>query len=148
MRTSIKRASLLFDVFNVVCLSACPLSAPVGEVCPQLVEMLWISEDTPGSDYLTRAQDSPFLFKSPKKQKETHMYPSDKCQPTVKAATSRIICPGSKTYDSRFKKHPISKYLSNEKKKPGCLGYIGDETLPSYMCHGQKSLDWGWSSHL
>lgn len=26
---------------------------------------------------------------------KTHVYPSDKCQPTVKAATSRIICPGS-----------------------------------------------------
>ena len=25
------------------------------------------------------------------------------------------------------------KHVSNEKRAPGCLGYIGDEILPSYI---------------
>ena len=29
--------------------------------------------------------------------------------------------------------HEVEAQVSNEKRAPGCLGYIGDETLSGYM---------------
>ncbi len=38
--------------------------------------------------------------------------------------------PGARGVDPR---NSIYIHVSNEKKAPGCLGYIGDEILPSYV---------------
>ena len=47
-------------------------------------------------------------------------------------------------YDEKFTQVEMNQiaeiYLSNEKRAPGCLGYIGDQKLPSYMGCYNKPL--------